>query len=326
MSPGATLLPSVRVTTSMRRSAISTHAPRLALCAALGALGFAGCGGSSPTASTSTVTVPAAVAAVGGAAGAHGGGASAVRTTTTTPAASGDPAGGAHSSAGGGANVGHGAAPGAPGSRGQSVTQHGASSGGRHRAAHHRAGAPAAGVGATAGSGAAAGSGTSGSPAPSAENGLPYEVRTTSMEPTYKAESTVYYDPSDTQPQIGQVVIFYLPVGGKEARCATVIAEGAACDDPVPGLTKELEIKRVVALPGDSLAIHDGHVYLNGNPEPEPKTIPCATVAGCEFPKPITIPPGHYFVLGDNRELPHEDSRVFGPIPQEAIVGVVEGS
>lgn len=45
----------------------------------------------------------------------------------------------------------------------------------------------------------------------------------------------------------------------------------------------------------------------------------------CNYPNPITVPAGDYFVLGDNRGQ-SDDSRFFGPIPRSAIVGNVVGT
>lgn len=77
-------------------------------------------------------------------------------------------------------------------------------------------------------------------------------------------------------------------------------------------------LKRVVGLPGEEIAIHDGRVYVNGQPlnepylrEPTPGEVP-----------PTRIPPMHYFVLGDNRDA-SGDSRYFGPVPRSAIIGRV---
>lgn len=78
-------------------------------------------------------------------------------------------------------------------------------------------------------------------------------------------------------------------------------------------------VKRVIALPGEKVEIkRDGYVYVNGNDEalPEP-------YVGKRDRKTYSldrVPPGHYFVLGDNRAA-SLDSRYFGPVPREGIIG-----
>ena len=47
---------------------------------------------------------------------------------------------------------------------------------------------------------------------------------------------------------------------------------------------------------------------------------PCAGVGSCNFPKQITIPPDHYFMMGDNRGA-SDDSRFWGPVPRDWIIG-----
>lgn len=75
-------------------------------------------------------------------------------------------------------------------------------------------------------------------------------------------------------------------------------------------------IKRIIGLPGETIAIHDGRVYINGAPLDEPYLH--RPTHG--YLPPTRIPPMHYFVLGDNRDA-SRDSRSFGPVPREAIVG-----
>ncbi len=58
-----------------------------------------------------------------------------------------------------------------------------------------------------------------------------------------------------------------------------------------------LYIKRVIGLPGDTVEIHDGGVYLNG----ELMNEPYITVKTEGNFGPYTVPEGHYFMLGDNR-------------------------
>ena len=79
-------------------------------------------------------------------------------------------------------------------------------------------------------------------------------------------------------------------------------------------------IKRVVAGPGDRLAIEDGHVVLNGKRQNEPFARALWRRRGCDFPTEITIPAGHYFMMGDNRGS-SDDSRFWGPVPEKWIIG-----
>jgi signal peptidase I len=81
-------------------------------------------------------------------------------------------------------------------------------------------------------------------------------------------------------------------------------------------LIKDL-IKRVIALPGETVSGRDGHVLIDGQPLNEPY-LPPNTVTGDFGPR--TVPPHTYWVMGDNRNN-STDSRVFGPIADHQIVG-----
>lgn len=76
-------------------------------------------------------------------------------------------------------------------------------------------------------------------------------------------------------------------------------------------------IKRVVALPGDTIADQDGRLIINGAPLEEPYLQPGDTTTNVA---PQTIPAGHVFVMGDNRN-DSRDSRYFGPLSEDLIVG-----
>ena len=78
-------------------------------------------------------------------------------------------------------------------------------------------------------------------------------------------------------------------------------------------------VKRVVAVAGDNVNIQRGKVYINGN-EPEEETAYGETVADGSLEYPLVVEEGHYFVLGDNREL-SEDSRAFGTVSKDQIQG-----
>lgn len=80
--------------------------------------------------------------------------------------------------------------------------------------------------------------------------------------------------------------------------------------------TAQTFLKRVVALPGERVRIDDGVLYVNDRAVPEPYV---------SFPDkrsvpPLTVPPHALYVLGDNR-AESEDSRVWGPIEESAVIG-----
>ena len=81
-------------------------------------------------------------------------------------------------------------------------------------------------------------------------------------------------------------------------------------------------INRVVAGPGDRLAMRGGGVVRNGEPADEPYVADCNSEA-CDFPQPVSVPEGHYYLLGDNRGAA-DDSRFWGAVPLEWIEGRVE--
>jgi len=85
----------------------------------------------------------------------------------------------------------------------------------------------------------------------------------------------------------------------------------------MPG-EKVLLVKRAVALPGETVAVQNGQVYLDGQPLEEPWAI---RQGGPDYP-PTRVPPHHVFVLGDNRK-DSRDSRCFGPVPVDRIAGRV---
>jgi signal peptidase I len=82
------------------------------------------------------------------------------------------------------------------------------------------------------------------------------------------------------------------------------------------GSTRDF-IKRIVAVAGDTLELRRGALFINGTAVDEPyiKEPDLGSDEG-----PFVIPPGHYYVLGDNRPV-SRDSRAWGPITEEMIIG-----
>lgn len=158
----------------------------------------------------------------------------------------------------------------------------------------------------------------------------PYKIPSSSMEPTLVPGQHVLVNRLDTSPGVGDIVVFHPPTGADpgSAACgnpAQGVLDGTPraqpCDRPLPSESSQTFIKRVVGLPGDTLRILGGHVYRDGRREPDSYIYPCLAPAPCTFRSAITVPPGEYYMMGDNRGGSF-DSRFWGPVPQGWIVGV----
>ena len=77
-------------------------------------------------------------------------------------------------------------------------------------------------------------------------------------------------------------------------------------------------IKRVIGLPGETVDIRHGQLYVNGQLIPEPYVPPQYTDVA-DF-GPVRVPKDSYFVMGDHR-ISSNDSRVFGPVASQFIYG-----
>jgi len=123
-------------------------------------------------------------------------------------------------------------------------------------------------------------------------------------------------------PRRGDVVVFDCPprAGCVAAPHRNVVKRGV--DTVLESLLirqPEVEeyIKRVIALPGETVEGRDGAVYIGGHRLVEPY-LPPGTVTS-DF-GPVKVEPGHLWVMGDNRTN-SGDSRVFGTIDQDTVVG-----
>lgn len=136
----------------------------------------------------------------------------------------------------------------------------------------------------------------------------PHQVNGQSMVPNFQSGDYVLSDKVSYrlgQPKRGDVIVFHAPAA---ADCP----QGTGCDF----------IKRVMGLPGETMTVHDNHIYVNDQPVDEPylptdfETLPGPATKD----KSITLGPNEYFVCGDNRPY-SSDSRSWGPITKDEIVG-----
>jgi signal peptidase I len=160
----------------------------------------------------------------------------------------------------------------------------------------------------------------------------PYRIPSGSMEPTLSVGQRVLVNRLGMdfgKPHVGEIAVFHPPVGAQESngepKCGPtphLVVDGtAACAQPVSAESNVNFIKRIVAGPGDVISIVEGHVIRNGKREKDSYTRPCAAnLPQCNFPTPIKIPPGHWFMMGDNRGE-SDDSRFWGPVPTGWIIG-----
>ena len=129
----------------------------------------------------------------------------------------------------------------------------------------------------------------------------PFLVSGQSMEPTFDNgqylivdELTYHFEP----PQRGDVIIFRYP------------------KDP-----SQYYIKRVIGLPGETVQILNGDIYITDTSGTKAKLDePYVVYQGNGANMTVTLPPGEYFAMGDNRPE-SSDSRSWGLLPAQNIVG-----
>lgn len=179
-----------------------------------------------------------------------------------------------------------------------------------------------------------------------------FYIPSASMEPTLQIGDRVLVNKLGTRfgdPDRGDVVVFRDPHGDPCAETGEGIPRPARCDRNVfegvlvwfgelfglpTGETRDF-IKRVVALPGETVAMNDGVIYVCDSPcEPlapdgtpkdgEPVDLPSdagnGPVQDADDMEAVEVGEDEFFLLGDNRAN-SSDSRVFGPVDEEKIVG-----
>lgn len=125
------------------------------------------------------------------------------------------------------------------------------------------------------------------------------QVSGASMEPTYRAGDRLLVLRGAGELRRGDVVVVRNPLAAQE-----------------------LLVKRVVGLPGETVSGAGAVIRLDGAALDEPY-VKAGTGVGTLVD--VRVPPGHVFVLGDNR-TESIDSRAFGPVSRDLIVGRVVGT
>jgi signal peptidase I len=144
-----------------------------------------------------------------------------------------------------------------------------------------------------------------------------YSIPSGSMEPTLQVGDRIVVDKLSYHlhgVDRGNIIVFSTP---PKEDCA---------GPPVSDL-----VKRVIGLPGETISLSDGRVYINGRYLPEPwlpqgaqnVTNPGPSVAAYSLHHPYRIPTGYVYVMGDNRTFSC-DSRYWGPVQESTIVGKVD--
>lgn len=127
------------------------------------------------------------------------------------------------------------------------------------------------------------------------------------------------------EPERGEIVVFS-DEAGAEANAANPLASGLRSLAAGLGLAPPSEqdfIKRVIGVPGDTIEIEDGIVYINGDPLPEAATADGGylSVRDNSFMPPQRIPDDEYFVMGDNRPRSSDSRSLLGTISRDQMIG-----
>jgi len=144
-----------------------------------------------------------------------------------------------------------------------------------------------------------------------------YSIPSGSMEPTLQIGDRIVVDKLSYDfhgVDRGNIIVFATP---PDEHCA---------GPPVANL-----VKRVIGLPGETISLSGGQVYIDGKRLPEPwlpaatqrETTPGPSTEPYALARPYKIPTGDVFVMGDNRTQSC-DSRYWGPIRESTIVGKVD--
>lgn len=150
----------------------------------------------------------------------------------------------------------------------------------------------------------------------------PYSIPSESMMPTLAPSDRILVN-RRAAPGVGDIVVFHPPVNSlvQAAPCLERPRKRTMCAVSSPEAdTEQTYVKRIVGTGGDHLQLRKGRVWRNGKPLPLYGRR--CRKSECHLPRRITVPEGHFFVMGDNRADSY-DSRYWGPLPSASVIGVV---
>lgn len=147
------------------------------------------------------------------------------------------------------------------------------------------------------------------------------------MLPAYKPGQELTVDRTafeNARPKVGEAVVFHAPVGAATGRCGAPRRVGEPCPRGTRTSRSIRLLLRVVAGPGQTVAFKRGQAIVDGEPQTSIRTrVDVPTCDICQLPRTITVPQNQWYLIADNRSA-SSDSRVWGPVPTNAIIGRVE--
>jgi signal peptidase I len=151
----------------------------------------------------------------------------------------------------------------------------------------------------------------------------PFRIPSESMVPTLEIGQRVLVDrvsKNFSDYGRGDILVFKPPLGAESNSCGVQHAETSACPTATQERSDTNFIKRVVGVGGDRIKVLGGAVYVNGKRQKESFARLDDSCGICNLPDEVTIPKGYYFMMGDNRGA-SADSREWGPIPKDWVIG-----